>query len=124
MELKDQFRCKTPELCSQVSMKTLYTDYNIGNMKDQDFEFIVLESALENIINKFKKLNFPQHFSFLSSSLHIMTRSVQDKEETLTPQPTKYKYIFTTIWQSEPTETDLVILLFIFFFGKNKKHSC
>ena len=65
MELKDQFRCKTPELCSQVSMKTLYTDYNIGNMKDQDFEFIVLESALENIINKFKKLNFPQYFSFL-----------------------------------------------------------
>ena len=40
-------------------MKTLYTDYNIGNMKDQEFEFIVLESALENIINKFKKLNFP-----------------------------------------------------------------
>ena len=77
MELKDQFRCKTPELCSQVSMKTLYTDYNIGNMKDQDFEFIVLESALENIINKFKKLNFPQNFSFLSSSLHIMTSSVQ-----------------------------------------------
>ena len=66
MELKDQFRCKvTPELSSQVSMKTLYTDYNIGNMKDQDFEFIVLESALENIINKFKKLNFPHHFPFL-----------------------------------------------------------
>ena len=63
MELKDQFRCKTPELSSQVSMKTLYTDYNIGNMKDQDFEFIVLESALENIINKFKKLNFPFPFS-------------------------------------------------------------
>ena len=60
MELKDQFRCKTktPELSSEVSMKTLYTDYNIGNMKDQDFEFIVLESALENIINKFRKLNF------------------------------------------------------------------
>ena len=68
MELKDQFRCKTPELCSQVSMKTLYTDYNIGNMKDQDFEFIVLESALVNIINKFKKLNFPQHFSFFVSN--------------------------------------------------------
>ena len=63
MELKDQFRCKTPELSSQVSMKTLYTDYNIGNMKDQEFEFIVLESALENIINKFKKLNFPFPFS-------------------------------------------------------------
>ena len=65
MELKDQFRCKTPELCSQVSMKTLYTDYNIGNMKDQEFEFIVLESALENIINKFKKLNFPFPSLFL-----------------------------------------------------------
>ena len=67
MELKDQFRCSqvTPELCSQVSMKTLYTDHNIGNMKDQEFEFIVLESALENIINKFKKLNFPFPSFFL-----------------------------------------------------------
>ena len=46
-------------------MKTLYTDCNIGNMRDQDFEFIILESALENIVNKFKKLNFPQYFPFL-----------------------------------------------------------
>ena len=67
MELRDQFRCHqvNQELSSQLSMKTLYTDYNIGNMKDQEFEFIVLESALENIINKFKKLNFPFPSFFL-----------------------------------------------------------
>ena len=51
---------------TQISMKTLYTDYNIGNKRNQDFEFIILESALENIVNKFKyKLSF--YFLYLIS---------------------------------------------------------
>ena len=65
-ELQEQFRCKESNsetggkgYSSQISMKTLYTDYSIGSMRDQDFEFIILESALENIVNKFKKLKFP-----------------------------------------------------------------
>ena len=54
-----------PGLTSQISMKTLYTDFSIGNMRDQDFEFIILESALDNIVSKFKKLNFPKITSTL-----------------------------------------------------------
>ena len=54
-----------PGLTSQISMKTLYTDFSIGNMRDQDFEFIILESALDNIVSKFKKLNFPKITSSL-----------------------------------------------------------
>ena len=49
-------------------MKTLYTDYNIGNKRNQDFEFIILESALENIVNKFK-YNLSYYFLFLISCL-------------------------------------------------------
>ena len=54
-----------PGLTSQISMRTLYTDFSIGNMRDQDFEFIILESALDNIVSKFKKLNFPKITSTL-----------------------------------------------------------
>ena len=39
---------------SQLSMKTLYIESNIGNMGNQDFEFLILESALENVVNKFR----------------------------------------------------------------------
>ena len=38
----------------QISMQTLYIDSNIGNMTNQDFEFVILESALANIVNKFR----------------------------------------------------------------------
>ena len=54
--LKEQFRVR--EMFSshgrQISMQTLYIDSNIGNMTNQDFEFVILESALANIVNKFR----------------------------------------------------------------------
>ena len=54
--LKEQFRLREMFTSHgrQISMQTLYIDSNIGNMTNQDFEFVILESALANIVNKFR----------------------------------------------------------------------
>ena len=54
--LKEQFRQREMFTSHgrQISMQTLYIDSNIGNMTNQDFEFVILESALTNIVNKFR----------------------------------------------------------------------
>ena len=58
--LKDQFKLKTMlsssagDFSSQISMKTLYIANNLGNMCNQEFEFVVLETALEFIVKKFR----------------------------------------------------------------------
>jgi len=80
-ELKEQFRCKTnsevPGLTSQISMKTLYTDFSIGNMRDQDFEFIILESALDNIVSKFKR-----HLKIKRPALDMLLQQIELQPET------------------------------------------
>ena len=54
--LREQFRLREMFTSHgrQISMQTLYIDSNIGNMTNQDFEFVILESALANIVNKFR----------------------------------------------------------------------
>ena len=56
--LKEQFRQREMFTSHgrQISMQTLYIDSNIGNMTNQDFEFVILESALTNIVNKFRSI--------------------------------------------------------------------
>ena len=59
LSLKEQFRLAASRLVvsgdsCQMSMKTLYIDSNIGNLTNQEFEFVILESALANIVNKFR----------------------------------------------------------------------
>ena len=58
LSLKEQFRLAAQRLVSGdscgMSMKTLYIDSNIGNLTNQEFEFVILESALANIVNKFR----------------------------------------------------------------------
>ena len=55
--LKEQFRINNlfiTDSHKHLSMKALYIDSFLGNMSNQEFEFVILETALENIVNKFR----------------------------------------------------------------------
>ena len=80
--LKEQFRLKQilatkDGYGSQISMKTLYIASNIGNMCNQDFEFVILETALEFIVKKFKR-----HMKIKRPALEMLLQQIEHHPET------------------------------------------
>ena len=68
---------------SQLSMKTLYIESNIGNMGNQDFEFLILESALENVVNKFRYKSALHELWMLNNPNNIIRRHLRIKKPAL-----------------------------------------
>jgi len=77
-ELTEQFKAGENELRNtDCSMRMLYLDSYISNVRDQDFEFVILESALENIVNKFRR-----HIRIKKPALEMLLQQIEQDPET------------------------------------------
>lgn len=80
-ELKEQFKDGEDEFKvdnnSEPSMRLLYLDSCINNVRDQEFEHVILESALENVVNKFRR-----HLRIKKPALEMLLQQIEQDPET------------------------------------------
>ena len=80
-ELNEQFKTGESELRnglnSDSSMRMLYLDSYISNVRDQDFEHVILESALENVVHKFRR-----HLRIKKPALEMLLQQIEQDPET------------------------------------------
>lgn len=80
-ELNEQFKAGENELRNGTnldpSMRMLYLDSYISNVRDQDFEHIILESALENVVHKFRR-----HIRIKKPALEMLLQQIEQDPET------------------------------------------
>jgi len=80
-ELIEQFKAGENGLQSNAnldnSMRMLYLESDISNVRDQDFEHIILECALENVVHKFRR-----HLRIKKPALEMLLQQIEQDPET------------------------------------------